>query len=115
MDLPYRIAPSIPPATKSSIWLDTFCTTVTLGLSCKNLGKISKGDGFSAKSYQHADFLGLMNPLIMVDHFVMSEPTFGTHSYVRLSAVTVLFKDSEGAFHNRDPLGNDIDLALGDL
>ncbi|MEM7177168.1 MAG: pirin family protein [Pseudomonadota bacterium] len=73
------------------------------------------GDGFEARKYQHADFRGLMDPLIMVDHFVMTEPTFGTHAHAGLSAVTVMFEDSEGAFRNRDSLGNDLDLAPGDL
>ena len=77
--------------------------------------KITIGDGFEAQSYQHADFQGLMDPLIMVDHFVMMQPTFGTHAHAGLSAVTVMFEDSEGAFRNRDSLGNDLDLAPGDL
>jgi len=77
--------------------------------------KIKIGDGFEAQSYQHADFEGLMDPLIMVDHFVMTQPTFGTHAHAGLSAVTVMFEDSEGAFRNRDSLGNDLDLAPGDL
>lgn len=73
------------------------------------------GDGFQAQSYQHGEFRGLMDPLIMVDHFTMTQPTFGTHAHAGLSAVTVMFEDSEGAFHNRDSLGNDLDLAPGDL
>ena len=77
--------------------------------------KIAIGDGFTATSYRHTDFAGLMDPLIMVDHFVKTKPTFGTHAHAGLSAVTVMFEDSEGAFHNRDSLGNDIDLAPGDL
>ena len=77
--------------------------------------KIAIGDGFSATSYRHTDFAGLMDPLIMVDHFVKTKPTFGTHAHAGLSAVTVMFEDSEGAFHNRDSLGNDVDLAPGDL
>lgn len=76
---------------------------------------LSIGDGFEAQSYQHADFRGLMDPLIMVDHFTMTQPTFGTHAHAGLSAVTVMFEDSIGAFHNRDSLGNDLDLAPGDL
>ena len=76
---------------------------------------ITVGDGFVAQSYLHADFRGLMDPLIMVDHFTMTEPTFGTHAHAGLSAVTVMFEDSEGGFHNRDSLGNDLDLAPGDL
>ena len=77
--------------------------------------KIRIGDGFDARSYRHADFQGLMDPLIMVDHFVMTQPTFGTHAHAGLSAVTVMFEDSQGAFRNRDSLGNDLDLAPGDL
>ena len=77
--------------------------------------RVSIGDGFSARSYRRSEFSGLMDPLIMVDHFVMTEPTFGTHAHAGLSAVTVLFEDSEGAFRNRDSLGADIDLAPGDL
>lgn len=77
--------------------------------------QINIGGGFEAQSYQHSDFRGLMDPLIMVDHFVMTQPTFGTHAHAGLSAVTVMFEDSEGAFHNRDSLGNDFDLAPGDL
>jgi len=77
--------------------------------------KITIGDGFAAQSYQHADFRGLMDPLIMVDHFIMTKPTFGTHAHAGLSAVTVMFEDSQGVFHNRDSLGNHLDLAPGDL
>lgn len=73
------------------------------------------GDGFQAQSYQYSDFRGLMDPLIMVDHFIMTQPTFGTHAHAGLSALTVMFQDSEGTFHNRDSLGNDLDLAPGDL
>ena len=56
-----------------------------------------------------------MDPLVMVDHYRMSEPTFGAHPHAGLSAVSVLFEDSEGKFHNRDSLGNDFDLMPGDL
>ncbi len=73
------------------------------------------GDGFQAQSYHHGEFRGLMDPLIMVDHFTMTQPTFGTHAHAGLSAVTVMFEDSQGAFNNRDSLGNDLDLGPGDL
>ena len=82
----------------------------------QSAGKVvSIGDGFSATSYRHGEFSGLMDPLIMVDHFVMTKPTFGTHAHAGLAAVTVLFEDSEGEFRNRDSLGNTVDLAPGDL
>jgi redox-sensitive bicupin YhaK (pirin superfamily) len=45
----------------------------------------------------------------------MSKPTFGAHPHAGLSAVTVLFEDSVGKFHNQDSLGNDFDLMPGDL
>ena len=56
-----------------------------------------------------------MDPLVMVDHYVMTEPTFGAHPHAGMSAVSLLFEDSEGLFHNRDSLGNDFDLRPGDL
>lgn len=71
--------------------------------------------GFEALSFKHAMFGGLMDPLVMVDHYTMTEPTFGAHPHAGMSAVTVLFEDSVGVFNNRDSLGNDIDLEPGDL
>lgn len=73
------------------------------------------GTGFHALSFDHTQFDGLMDPLVMVDHFTMSEPTFGPHPHAGMSAVSVLFEDSQGQFHNRDSLGNDLDLGPGDL
>lgn len=73
------------------------------------------GSGFQALAFRDNDFSGAMDPLVMVDHYRMREPTFGAHPHAGLSAVSVLFEDSEGAFHNRDSLGNDFDLMPGDL
>ncbi|MCB1890382.1 MAG: pirin family protein [Rhodocyclaceae bacterium] len=73
------------------------------------------GAGFAASAFRERAFAGAMDPLVMVDHYRMSEPTFGAHPHAGLSAVSVLFEDSEGAFHNRDSLGNDFDLMPGDL
>jgi len=56
-----------------------------------------------------------MDPLVMVDHYVMTAPTFGVHPHAGLCAVSLLFEDSEGRFQNRDTLGNDFDLQPGDL
>ena len=75
----------------------------------------SVGTGFDALNFTHAMFPGSMDPLIMVDHFTMTKPTFGPHAHAGLSAVSILFEDSEGAFSNKDSLGNDIDLMPGDL
>jgi len=75
----------------------------------------SVGQGFNALSFKHGMYSGAMDPLIMVDHFTMTKPTFGPHAHAGLSAVSILFEDSQGQFHNKDSLGNDIDLMPGDL
>lgn len=76
---------------------------------------LSIGEGFEALSFKHAMFNGLMDPLVMVDHYTMTQPTFGAHPHAGMSAVTVLFEDSAGVFNNRDSLGNNLDLEPGDL
>lgn len=73
------------------------------------------GNGFNALAFREKDFSGAMDPLVMVDHYTMTKPTFGAHPHAGLSAVSVLFQDSEGEFHNRDSLGNDFNLMPGDL
>jgi len=73
------------------------------------------GSGFTAMTFKEKDYSGSMDPLVMVDHYRMTAPTFGPHPHAGLSAVSVLFEDSEGLFHNRDSLGNDFDLMPGDL
>ncbi|MFK7975693.1 MAG: pirin family protein [Halioglobus sp.] len=73
------------------------------------------GSGFKAKSFSAKEIGETMDPLVMVDHYVMTQPTFGAHPHAGMSAVSLLFEDSEGLFHNRDSLGNDFDLMPGDL
>lgn len=51
----------------------------------------------------------------MVDHFVMTAPTFEPHLHAGISAVTAMFEDSTGDFLNRDTLGQDVALKPGDL
>ena len=76
---------------------------------------LSIGGGFHARSFRAGDVGERMDPLVMVDHYVMTRPTFGPHPHAGLSAVSLLFEDSEGLFRNQDSLGNDIDLRPGDL
>ncbi|TFH87255.1 pirin family protein [Billgrantia azerbaijanica] len=73
------------------------------------------GSGFSARAFRHDDFGGLMDPLIMVDDYTMTEPTFGAHPHAGIAAVSLLFEDSEGDFYNHDSLGNHLVLGAGDL
>jgi len=72
------------------------------------------GNGFKALSFKHEQFEGLMDPLVMIDHYTMTSPTFGAHPHAGMSALSILFEDSEGIFNNRDSLGNNIDLLPGD-
>jgi len=76
---------------------------------------LSIGSGFTGVGFRHGQFAGAMDPFIMVDHYTMTEPTFGAHPHAGLSALTVLFEDTEGRFNNRDSLGNDFDINPGDL
>lgn len=80
-----------------------------------NGADVSIGGGFTAESFRAREIGETMDPLVMVDHYVMTEPTFGAHPHAGMSAVSLLFEDSEGLFHNRDSLGNDFDLRPGDL
>lgn len=86
------------------------------GLYKKVAGKpFTVGESFQALAFRHADFEAGFDPLIMVDHYTMTGSTFGAHPHAGLSAVSVIFEDSVGKFHNRDSLGNDFDLEPGDL
>ena len=73
------------------------------------------GDHFFAHSFRVKDFGGLMNPLLMVDHFWMREDTFGLHRHEGISALTYVFPDSASAHHNIDSLGNELPIEPGDL
>ncbi|MDX1669375.1 MAG: pirin family protein [Limnobacter sp.] len=73
------------------------------------------GSGFTGLGFRHSQFSGAMDPFIMVDHYTMTKPTFGPHPHAGLSAVSVLFEDTDGPFNNRDSLGNDFDIQAGDL
>jgi redox-sensitive bicupin YhaK (pirin superfamily) len=73
------------------------------------------GYHFDALSFRHSQFDGLMNPLLMVDHFRMRAPTFGLHRHEGFSAVTYVFEDSRSAHLNHDSLGNDRPIEPGSL
>jgi redox-sensitive bicupin YhaK (pirin superfamily) len=75
----------------------------------------SIGDGFSATHFSEEMFGGRMDPLLMVDHFVMTAPTFDPHLHAGISAVTAILEDSQGVFLNRDTLGHALELKAGDL
>ena len=70
---------------------------------------------FRAQSFCEDQFGGAMDPLLMVDHFRMSEPTFGPHHHAGFSAVTYVLEDSRSAHQNTDSMGNNLPINLGSL
>jgi redox-sensitive bicupin YhaK (pirin superfamily) len=54
-----------------------------------------------------------MDPLLMVDHFRMTEPTFGPHRHAGFSAITYVFEDSRSPHLNSDSMGNDLAIQPG--
>ena len=74
-----------------------------------------RGEVFRARSYPHAAFGELADPVLNVDHFEMSGPTFPPHPHAGFSAVTWLLPDSPGAFVNRDSLGGESMILPGEV
>lgn len=56
-----------------------------------------------------------LDPFLNLDEFVMSMPTFPPHPHAGFSAVTYMFEDSEGAFKNRDSLGDESRIEAGGI
>jgi redox-sensitive bicupin YhaK (pirin superfamily) len=70
------------------------------------------GKGFKADGIRGA--AAMMDPYLMIDHFRMTEPTFGPHPHAGFSAVTYLFADSTTDTRNRDTSGDDSLIHPGD-
>ena len=73
------------------------------------------GDAFSSLHFAEDQLGREMGGLMMVDHFVMTAPTFAPHLHVGMAVVTALFDDAHGELLNRDTLGRNIALKPGDL
>ncbi|PUA20392.1 pirin family protein [Glaciimonas sp. PCH181] len=73
------------------------------------------GAGFQAKHFGENSFDGLVDPLVMLDHFHMRQPTFDPHPHAGISAVTYMFEDSTSPHINYDSLGNTGPINPGDL
>ena len=73
------------------------------------------GDACSIRQFRYTDFPRGMSPLVLVDHFVMTGPTFAPHPHAGMSAVTLLLEDSRGAMRSRDSVRNDHEIRAGDL
>ncbi|MCW1383696.1 pirin family protein [Novosphingobium sp. KCTC 2891] len=73
------------------------------------------GAAFSARQYPRQAFANLIDPVLNIDWFEMSDPTFPPHPHAGFSAVTYLFADSPNGFVNRDSLGMVQDIRPGGL
>lgn len=73
------------------------------------------GKGFTALHFSEDKFNGLIDPVVMVDHFHMTSPTFEPHPHAGISAVTYVFEDTRGVHYNYDSLGNFGPIRPGDL
>ena len=67
------------------------------------------------RQFRHTDFGSAMSPLVLVDHYVMTGPTFELHPHAGMSAVTVLFEDTQGWMSSHDSVHNDHRIDPGDL
>lgn len=67
------------------------------------------------RQFRHTDFGGAMSPLVLVDHFVMTGSTFELHPHAGMSAVTVLFEDTQGWMSSHDSVHNDHRIDPGEL
>lgn len=72
-------------------------------------------DGYSYYQLSERFFGGLVDPLLSLDHFRLSEPTFPPHPHAGFSAVTYLLPTSAGSFRNRDSKGDDSTVGPGGL
>jgi redox-sensitive bicupin YhaK (pirin superfamily) len=73
------------------------------------------GVGFKAYSVGQQGLGSSIHPFLQLDHFFMSQPTFGEHPHQGIAAVTYMFEDSEGSFFNQDSQGDRSFIRPGDL
>ncbi|MBW4647777.1 MAG: pirin family protein [Kastovskya adunca ATA6-11-RM4] len=73
------------------------------------------GTGFKAFSIGQQSLGKSIHPFLQLDHYFMSQPTFGEHSHQGIAAVTYMFEDSEGSFFNQDSQGDRSFIHPGDL
>jgi redox-sensitive bicupin YhaK (pirin superfamily) len=74
--------------------------------------EIMNRPGFHAKGLRAED--AVLDPLLMIDHYKMSQPVFGAHPHAGFSAVTYMFDDAETGFQNHDSLGDRSIIRPGD-
>ncbi|CAI0940467.1 Pirin [Serratia ficaria] len=70
---------------------------------------------FSAARIDIEQLDKFMNPVMGLDHFLMSGPTFAPHPHAGFSAISYLFEDSKGGMLNRDSMGHSFIAQPGDV
>ncbi|MCG7325435.1 pirin family protein [Achromobacter sp. ACRQX] len=73
------------------------------------------GDACTIRQFRHTDFSGGMSPVVLVDHFVMTGPTFEPHTHAGVSAATLLLEDSTGVMQSLEGIENNREIRAGDL
>ncbi len=73
------------------------------------------GDACTIRQFRRTDFSGCISPVVLVDHFVMTGPTFEPHTHAGISAATLLLEDSTGVMQSLDGIENNQDIHAGDL
>jgi redox-sensitive bicupin YhaK (pirin superfamily) len=72
-------------------------------------------DGFITRRIDLSVLKNMTNPVLSIDHFEMTRPTFPPHPHAGFSAVTYMLNKSPGTFINRDSLGDTTLIHPGDL
>ncbi|MDH1524658.1 pirin family protein [Achromobacter mucicolens] len=73
------------------------------------------GDACTIRQFRHTDFSRCISPVVLVDHFVMTGPTFDPHTHAGISAATLMLEDSTGVMQSLDGIENNQDIHAGDL
>ena len=73
------------------------------------------GDACTIRQFRHTDFPGGMSPVVLVDHFVMTGPTFEPHTHAGIATATLLLEDSTGVLQSLDGIENNQEIHPGDL
>jgi redox-sensitive bicupin YhaK (pirin superfamily) len=91
------------------------------GSSPARLGRVDAGvprtvgTGFTSLQFSASVFERDTDPLVMLDHFVMTGDTFAPHMHQGIATLTLLFEDSRGRLINRDTVSGTVILQAGDL
>jgi len=73
------------------------------------------GGHFSARRLDLKGLGAFASPVMGLDHYRMSGPTFAPHPHAGFSAVSYVFEDSAGSLRNRDSLGHDVVIEPGEM